>query len=304
MRIAMAQLRGKAAWRQPADGSSPILTLVEHGGERQCGECAQLPAARAADRPRFAWLDRAFVAGPLSHADVVIGGRSSTFRFATAAACFWCARVEGMTLDYGDGWPAVENLALQAEFRNEGLSVRLVSGGSAVNLGSAEARFADFKTGELEVTPPPAAMRRRRSTSCARRRWTPWRNMHSPPSRPKGRSMPSVDAVAAVQGFRSAARAGARASGRRHAQSHGLDLAASDVVGDFDIDGAQVARADAARPLLGGAFQMQARAPRKPAGDAHAAGFSRQLERRGTARGAGAAGKLSIKTDKPTGMGS
>ena len=57
----------------------------------------------------------------------------------------------------------------------------------------------------------------------------------------------------------------------------GSPIKATDVAGDFDIDGGQVARADIHGQLLGGAFQMQARTPRnKPV-------TRTQLEFRGTA---------------------
>ena len=42
----------------------------------------------------------------------------------------------------------------------------------------------------------------------------------------------------------------------------GSAVAATDLNGDFDVDGAQVARADVRGRFLGGTFQMQARAPR------------------------------------------
>ncbi len=42
----------------------------------------------------------------------------------------------------------------------------------------------------------------------------------------------------------------------------GSSIKATDVSGDFDIDGGQVAHADVRGDLLGGSFQMQARTPR------------------------------------------
>ena len=56
----------------------------------------------------------------------------------------------------------------------------------------------------------------------------------------------------------------------------GSPTKATEVAGEFDIDGGQVARADIHGQLLGGAFQMQARTPRnKPV-------TRTQLEFRGT----------------------
>src|SRR4029077_19820848 len=103
--------------------------------------------------PALAWLDRAFVAGHLSRADVVLRGPIKQFPFRDGSGVFLarCA-LDGMTLDYREGWPRVENLAARAEFRNEGLTARFVSGRIAnIRVESAEARFAAFKTGELDI---------------------------------------------------------------------------------------------------------------------------------------------------------
>ena len=59
---------------------------------------------------------------------------------------------DGMTLNYGEGWPNVQNLAAQVEFRNEGMSGHFLSGRIGdIPVGAADARFPDFKTGELEI---------------------------------------------------------------------------------------------------------------------------------------------------------
>ena len=59
----------------------------------------------------------------------------------------------------------------------------------------------------------------------------------------------------------------------------GSTAMATDLNGDFDIDGAQVARAEVRGRVLGGTFQMQARAPRnRPV-------TRTQLEFRGTLTG-------------------
>ena len=57
-----------------------------------------------------------------------------------------------MTLDYRQDWPRIENLAAQAEFRNQGMSVKVTSAlVGLVKVDSADVRFVDFKTGEMEV---------------------------------------------------------------------------------------------------------------------------------------------------------
>jgi uncharacterized protein YhdP len=101
----------------------------------------------------LAWLDRAFVAGHLSHADAVIQGPVRHFPFRDGTGLFLArAHLDGMTLDYSEGWPRAENLGLVAEFRNEGLSVQLLNGSiGALTLQKGDARFVDFKNSELQL---------------------------------------------------------------------------------------------------------------------------------------------------------
>ena len=59
-----------------------------------------------------------------------------------------------MTLDYSEGWPRVENLdARRPNFATKGMSAHLSGGAHRRHrsLESGDARFADFKNGELEI---------------------------------------------------------------------------------------------------------------------------------------------------------
>jgi uncharacterized protein (TIGR02099 family) len=281
MRNRDASVRGKVAWRQPADGSSPELTLVstvENGNAANTRN--YLPRAQISPAA-LVWLDRALVAGHLSRAEVVLRGPIRHFPFRDGSGLFLArCNLEGMTLDYGEGWPRVENLAAQVEFRNEGLSAHFLSGRIGdISIGSAEARFADFKTGELEIhvtaggdaadalaflraTPLDASTEHAFSDAVA-----------------KGSMQTHVDLFLPFKDF-----------GHRRVLVHGhlegvtlnrrgSAVAATDLNGDFDIDGAQVAHADVHGRFLGGTFQMQARVPRnRPA-------TRTQLEFRGTFNG-------------------
>ena len=144
-----ASLHGPAAWHQPGDGGSPSMTLavaVDNGNVA----AAHLYYPRALLPPTaLAWLNRALVAGHLSHADVVLQGPPKHFPFRDGTGLFLArAHIDGMTLDYREGWPAAEGLGGVAEFRNEGLSVQFEAGniGSLI-LDRGDARFADFKAG-------------------------------------------------------------------------------------------------------------------------------------------------------------
>ena len=153
MRNRDGAVHGKVAWRQPADGSSPQLTLVstvENGNAANTRN--YLPRAQISPAA-LVLVGSCFVAGHLSRAEVVLRGPIRHFPFRDGSGLFLArCTFEALTLDYGEGWPRVENLAAQAEFRNEGLSAHFLSGRIGdIPVSSAEARFPDFKTGELEI---------------------------------------------------------------------------------------------------------------------------------------------------------
>jgi len=285
-----AGVRGKVAWAVPADGSSPLLTLVatvENGNAANVRN--YLPRAQIPP-PGLAWLDRAFVAGHLSRADVVLQGPIKHFPFRDGSGLFLArCLLDHMILDYGDGWPRVENLAARAEFHNEGLSARMESARIGnILIGSADAQFPDFKAGELQLhigasgdaadalaflraSPVDASAEHIFSSVEAR-----------------GSMQSKVDLFLPFKDF----------VHRRvlvHGHLDGVTLnrtgsttTASDLNGDFDIDGAQVVRADVHGRVLGGTFQMQARAPRnRPA-------TRTQLDFRGTLSGDALRAALSL----------
>ena len=213
------------------------------------------------------WLDRAFVAGHLGHGDVVFEGPVRHFPFRDGSGLFLIRfNVERMTLDYRQDWPRIENLAAQAEFRNQGMSVKVMSGLiGGLKVDSGDVRFVDFKNGEMQVH---AAAHGDAADALGYLAATP------------------LDAMA-EHGFSSVEGTGKLRCGvdlffpfkqfdqRRvlvHVEledatlkPHGSNLAATDLTGPVDIDGAQVVRADVRGHLLGGAFQMSARTPRSRA---------------------------------------
>jgi uncharacterized protein (TIGR02099 family) len=259
-----AGVRGQVAWAVPADGSSPVLTLVatvENGNAANTRN--YLPRERIGPGA-LAWLDRAFVAGRLSRADVVLRGPIRHFPFRDGSGLFVARCVlDGMTLDYGDGWPRAENLAAQAEFRNEGLTAHFISGRvGGLPIGSADARFPDFKAGELEIHIGASgdaadALTFLRASPLDASAEHVFSSVEA-----KGSMQTKVDLFLPFKDF----------VHRRvlvHGHMEGVTLArlgatvtATDLSGDFDVDGAQVARADVRGRILGGTFQMQARAPR------------------------------------------
>jgi uncharacterized protein (TIGR02099 family) len=259
-----AAVHGKMAWAEPADGSSPILTLVAAVENGNAANARNYFLRGLLAPPALAWLDRAFVAGHLSRADVVLQGPIRHFPFRDGSGLFLarCA-LDGMILDYADGWPRVENLAAQAEFRNEGLTAHFLSGRVAdISVGSAEARFADFKTGELEIHIGASgdaadALKFLRASPLDASAEHAFSSAEA-----KGSMQSKVDLFLPFKDFEHR-----RVLVHGHLEGVTLNRAgstvmATDLNGDFDIDGAQVARADIRGHLLGGTFQMQARAPR------------------------------------------
>jgi uncharacterized protein (TIGR02099 family) len=285
-----ASIRGQVAWLQPADGSSPVLTLVstvENGNAANTHN--YFPRGLIAP-PALAWLDRAFVAGHLSRADVVLRGPIRHFPFRDGSGLFLarCA-LDGMTLDYGEGWPRVENLAAQAEFRNEGLSAHFLSGRVGdVPVDSADARFADFKTGELDIHIGASGDA---AQALAFLRATPLDASADHAFSGVEASGPMQSKVDLFLPFKDFAHRRILVHGELQGVAvnrAGSSVAATDVSGDFDIDGAQVAHADVHGRLLGGAFQMQARTPRnRPV-------TRTQLEFRGTMSGEALRAAMSL----------
>ena len=259
-----ATLSARVAWHQPSDGDSPVLTLA---GAVDNGNVANthlyLPRLLIAPAA-LTWLNRAFVVGHLSHADVVIQGPIRHFPFRDGSGTFLArAHIDGLTLDYKEGWPRADNLGLVAEFRNEGLNV-VLHGGRIGNLSmdNGEARFVDFKTAELQVR---VAASGDAADALAYVRATPLDGLAEHAFSAvdaKGPMQADVDLFLPFKAF-----------DQRHTLVHahlqgvslnrpGSSLAATELTGDADVDGAQVSHADVRGKILGGSFQMQARAPR------------------------------------------
>jgi uncharacterized protein (TIGR02099 family) len=273
-----ADIMGQVAWHQPADGSSPVLTLVSTIQNGNVANARNYLPKGLISPAGLAWLNRAFVAGRLVRASALFQGPVRSFPFRDGGGIFLarCA-LERVTLDYSEGWKPVENLSANAEFRNEGMSAHL--SGARIGdliLESGDARFADFSNGELKIH---AGARGDAASALSFLRSTPLdaiaENAFSSMDA-KGPLQASVDLFLPFKDF-----------AHRQVLIHGhLDdaninrsgsaIMATEVTGDFDIDGGQVARADIHGQLLGGGFQMQARTARnKPV-------TRTQLEFRGT----------------------
>jgi uncharacterized protein (TIGR02099 family) len=294
IKIRDAEIHGQVAWHQPRDDSSPVLTLV---GSIQNGNAANaryyLPNGLIG-AGALAWLNQAFSAGHL-RASFLFQGPVRKFPFREGGGIFLArCTIEGMTLNYSDGWAPAENLAVAAEFRNQGMSARLVSAHIGdLLLESGEAHFPDFDSGELKIH---ASARGDAASALKFLRASPLDALaeHAFSSvEASGALKASVDLFLPFRDFAHqqvlihGSLSGARIN------KVGSNTVATDVAGDFDIDGGQVARADIHGQLLGGAFQVQARAPRnKPV-------TRTQLEFRGTATADAVRAALSMPESLP-----
>jgi uncharacterized protein (TIGR02099 family) len=285
------EIRAQVAWHQPADGSSPRLTLLSTIQNGNVANARNYLPRALISAPGLVWLNRAFLAGRLVRANAMFRGPVRDFPFRAGGGIFLarCA-IEGLTLDYSEGWPPLENLTANAEFRNEGMSARLSSGARLGDLvlESGDARFADFSTGELKIH---AAAHGDAANALTYLRSTPLDAIaehafsvveaHGPLQATVDLFLPFKDFVhrqVLIHGHLDAA----------SINQPGSMTVATDVTGDFDIDGGQVARADIHGQLLGGGFQMQARTARnKPV-------TRTQLDFRGTMNADDARGALSL----------
>jgi uncharacterized protein (TIGR02099 family) len=289
LRTRDGSLEGRFSWTQPADGGSPVLIMASSIDDANVANARlYFPRLQMAP-PALAWLDRAFIAGRVPHGDFVFNGPVRHFPFRDGSGLFLVRfRAEHLTVDYRQDWPRLENLTAFAEFRNEGMSAKISSALAAdLKIDSGDVRFADFKTGEMVVH---GAAHGDASEALSYLAATP------------------LDAMA-DQGFSSVQAKGPvkctldlffpfKQFDQRRVLVHvdlddatlnrkGASLAATEVSGTADLDGAQVVRADMHGRMLGGAFQMTAHVPRS-----HPA--RTQLDFRGTLAGEALRSALSL----------
>lgn len=259
-----ARVSAQMALRLPADGSSPLLTLVSQVDDGNVARTRDyLP--RAVLPPRtLEWLDAALVSGRMSHADVALQGPLRGFPYRDGGGVFRArANLENLTLSYQAGWPPLEDLAGTAEFLNAGLVAELLHGGSGrVRLQSGTARIADFKSGEVIVHAVAAgdaagALEFLRATPLDAMAGKAFSGVEA-----QGPLRSVVDLYLPLKEF---SRRRVLVQGRLDGVTltrPGLPLTATEMAGDFEVDGAALTRADFHGRLLGGTFRALARAPR------------------------------------------
>jgi uncharacterized protein (TIGR02099 family) len=259
-----AEVSGRVALRLPANGDSPYITFV---GELQNGIVADahkyLPRANLPPKT-LDWLTQALQGGRMPHATVLLQGPLRAFPFRGGSGLF-LARAEfaDVTLGTYPNWPTIDGLGARVEFRNQGMSAQLLAGAAhGLKLVRGDAQFPDFKTGELTIHlvasgDADEALQFMRAT---------------PLDEKLGKLFSAVSAAGPLQTqvdlflpLRDFLHMSVQVHGDLDGvtlERPGLPLTASELTGDFDLDGGQLAHADFRGRLLGGAFRAQARAPR------------------------------------------
>jgi uncharacterized protein (TIGR02099 family) len=287
-------LHAKLAWHQPSDGTSPVLTMVSTIENGNVVNARNYLPNGSIGAGALAWLNRAFLGGRL-RANAIFQGPVRSFPFRDGGGIFLArCSIEGMTLDYSEGWPPAENLNTTAEFRNQGMSAHLSQAHvGELALESADARFPDFSNGELKIH---ASARGDASSALSYLRATPLEELSD-------HAFSAVEAQGPLQAtvdlflpFKDFEHRQVLVHGRLNGatvKKPGSSVMATDLAGDFDIDGGHVARADMHGQLWGGGFQMQARTARnRPV-------TRTQLEFRGTTNADALRTALSIPASIP-----
>jgi uncharacterized protein (TIGR02099 family) len=137
----------------PAQGSAPMIDLTAHAEDLHAVAAPRYMPAGVMTSKVLEWLDRAFPVGHVSVADLTLQGNLHAFPFRHGQGLFLIkAKLDGLTIDYQPGWLPTTDVMADAEFRNQGLTVRARSARvNGLRIANAVARFKDFKDSELEI---------------------------------------------------------------------------------------------------------------------------------------------------------
>jgi uncharacterized protein (TIGR02099 family) len=138
----------------PADDTSPVVDLQVAVEDANVAAASRyLPARRMPDRV-VQWLDDSLRSGRVVSATASLNGPLRAFPFDGGEGEFRAKlQVEGSTLDYWPGWPAVEGIEGVVEFNDASLSGQIREaqvGGNRV--APALVHIADLREGVIEYT--------------------------------------------------------------------------------------------------------------------------------------------------------
>jgi uncharacterized protein (TIGR02099 family) len=142
---------GKARLWLPANGESTRMVLDLALADGVVHSVTKYLPMLSYPSSATGWLDAAFLAGRVTTGRIEYVGEVARFPFRDNDGLFRITgHVEGMRLHLAPGWPDLENVTMDVEFRNQGFSAVARSGtfgGTIIEQGSAG--MADFRDAEL-----------------------------------------------------------------------------------------------------------------------------------------------------------
>lgn len=145
--------QAKVAIRAPHDGASPQLDISARARDMRAAATPKYLPANLLSPAALGWLDRAFVAGRVTHGTLELHGPARAFPFRNGEGLFLAqGQLEGLTFDYQPGWTSATELTGNVEFRNEGMHASGITARvGALRAAHVSGGFADFKQGELKI---------------------------------------------------------------------------------------------------------------------------------------------------------
>jgi uncharacterized protein (TIGR02099 family) len=135
----------------PRDGSSPQIDLTADATDLDPRATSRYLPANLLRARTLAWLDRAFVAGRVPHAQLSLSGALRSFPFRHGGGELLVrAQVQDLAIDYGPQWMPATGIQANVEFRNAGMHAEVQAariGGLTIERATAD--FEDFKQAEL-----------------------------------------------------------------------------------------------------------------------------------------------------------
>lgn len=142
-----------SAFMPTASESSPLLKLDLIGTDLNAVAAPRyLPAGRIPGKA-MQWLDQAFKSGRVVEAKAHYDGPTRKFPFRHDEGLFLItAHIEGLSVDYQNGWAPASDITTDVEFRNQGMTAHAHAGNvhdlAFEQVGGA---IADFKEAELTL---------------------------------------------------------------------------------------------------------------------------------------------------------
>ncbi|MGE5087683.1 MAG: YhdP family protein, partial [Candidatus Levyibacteriota bacterium] len=149
--FANAQLAGSGSgtWRAQEDGLGTIAVTAQLSRMNLADTWRYVPASAAA--ALRGWLRAAITHGVCSDAKLTLAGDLAQFPFARGKGgqLSVAAKVQGATLDYADGWPAITGLDADLRFDGGRLAIDASRGSlSNAKLGATHVEIADTSSAQ------------------------------------------------------------------------------------------------------------------------------------------------------------